>query len=143
MEKKSSSLGKFIGFLLVLYVVLAALDAMGLFVMGNYYSYENGELDMESFTTISFYGKTSDDEADGEITYILKGNEISFYMDEIKIVEAEISNGVMKMTGWFGGEDYACKEGKTPEDMDEKGVIDYLRMILNPLSEIFSKLLYD
>ena len=141
---KKKSGWKIILIIVALYIGLSVLDALGLFVMGTYEEYdEDGEIVADSSPVImEFNGKLGGKDGEAGMSYRIDGEDFTVYWGEAKLMDGEINNGVIKVS-FFGSATYYCKEGKTPDDFNEKGIIDYFRMILSPVSKLISDILYD
>ena len=140
---KKKSGWKTIIILLILYIGLSTLDALGVFVMGTYNEYENGELDTDSSPVImEFYGELGGEDGEAGMSYRVHGEDVTIYWGNAELMNGKVINGVMKVS-FMGSDEYYCKDGKTPDDFNEKGIMDYFRMILSPASKLISNILYD
>ncbi len=140
---KKKSGWKTIIILLILYIGLSTLDALGVFVMGAYNKYENGELDTDSSPVImEFYGELGGEDGEAGMSYRVHGEDVTIYWGNAELMNGKVVNGVMKVS-FMGSDEYYCKDGKTPDDFNEKGIMDYFRMILSPASKLISNILYD
>ena len=129
--------------LLVIYIGLGTLDAMGVFVMGTYYEYEDGELNTESSgPELKFYGELGGEDGEMGMSYQIHGENFDVYWGDANVMNGEIVNGVMKVTSFMGKDTYYCKEGKTPEDFEKKGFVDYFRLALSPVAKIMGNIIY-
>ena len=127
--------------ILIVYVALALLDALGLFVMGTYkFEVDSELLSTESEIVLEFGGKWSGEDVEPGSTYKLEGDHIILIEDGDEMV-GSISNGVIKVDV-FGLSFGFCKDGKTEDDFGEFSLIDTLRDILSPLSKVFSDIIY-
>lgn len=138
---KKKSGWKVILVLLVIYIGLAVLDALGVFVMGTYDQYIGDERDTDSPVIVEFNGELGGDDGELGMSYKVHGENITIYWGDEQFASGKIVNGVMKLSV-LGGSTYYCKEGKKPGDFNNKGFFDYLRMILSPVSKMVSNLLH-
>ncbi len=129
--------------LLVLYIGLSALDALGVFVMGTYNDFEDGEPNPDSSPVIvKFYGELGGEDGEWGMSYKVHGEDMTIYWGNAELMSGKVVNGVMKVS-FMGEDDYYCKDGKEPDDFNEKGFMDYFRTILSPASKLISNIIYD
>lgn len=136
--KKKKSVGTVILVIALIYVGLAILDALGLFVMGSYY--EDGKKSDDDVVELKFAGGMGGEDGEEGMTYVLEGDEIIFMVEGEEYVSGKISNGVLRID-ILGFHSYYCKDGKTEDDFDEFSVVDTLRTLLSPVSKLVSKLI--
>ncbi len=140
-QKNNSGL-KIIIAILVIYLGLATLDALGVFVIGTYNEYKDGELvDGGAPIIVEFYGKLGGKDGEYGMSYRVNGEDINIYWGDSKLMNGEVVNGVMRLS-LMGETNYYCKDGKEPNDFNEKGFMDYFRTILSPASKLISNIIY-
>ena len=138
-KKKGSFLGKLIGFIVflaIVYIVLAVLDFLGVFVMGTYKTKE--VLGVSIKIELGFNGETQDEDT----TWRAYGNKIYFYQDGKEVAKGTIQNGVItyQLLGVEGADVNYFKDGDTDRKADKKGFVDYLRYILQPATKLIGKI---
>lgn len=75
-------------------------------------------------------------------SYKVYGNEIHFYINDEEAMSGVYQNGVIKITKALGFpvELYYCSTDKTKDDFKEKSIIDYVKLVVNPVSKLFKNL---